>query len=122
MVAIGLLLLLAAGIIAGFALAAGDDPAILNLVGFDVETTDRWLFATGALCALGVLIGLRMIAIGWRRARQRRRELRELRSSVGQTAAPLSDHRRDREHGHRRRGADDDDRDEREYFESTPHD
>jgi hypothetical protein len=125
MIAFGLFLLLAVGIVAGFALAAGDDPAVLNLLGFEVDTTDRGMFATGALCALGLLIGLRVIAIGLRRARRRRRELRELRHTVGQTATPLSEHEvdRDREHRRDRRASrSDDDWDEREYFESTPHD
>jgi hypothetical protein len=116
MIAFGLFLLLAAGIIAGFALASGDDSTVLNLLGFEIETTERWQFGTGALCALGAVIALRVIAIGWRRARRRRRELRELRETVIQTATPLSE-RRDRQHTHDR----EDDRDERDHFESTPH-
>jgi hypothetical protein len=132
MVAFGLFLLLAVGIVAGFALAAGDDPTVLNLLGFEIDTTDRGMFATGAVCSLGLLIGLRVVAIGLRRARRRRRELRELRSSVGHTATPLSesgperdehqeDHYRERRR-ERRRSDPDDDWDERAYFESTPHD
>jgi hypothetical protein len=137
MVAFGLFLLLAVGIVAGFALAAGDDPTVLNLLGFEIDTTDRGMFATGAVCSLGLLIGLRVVAIGLRRARRRRRELRELRSSVGHTATPLSEpehdrddhpgqheqhHYRERRRRERRRSDPDDDWDERAYFESTPHD
>jgi hypothetical protein len=121
MIAFGLFLLLAVGIVAGFAVAAGDDPAVLNLVGFEVDTTDRGLIATGALCALGLLIALRVVAMGVRRARRRRRELKELRSSVGQTTTSPSE--RDADHSRRGRWSDfDDDWDERDSFESTPHD
>ena len=119
MIAFGLFLLLAIGIVAGFALASGEDPAILNLLGFDIETNDRGIFAAGALCALGVIISFRVIVIGWRRVLRRRRELRELRESAGQTTEQPPE-----VHQHRRsRSADsEDDSDERNHFESAPHD
>lgn len=119
MIAFGLFLLLAIGIVAGFALASGDDPAVLNLLGFDIETNDRGIFAAGALCALGVIIAFRVIVIGWRRVLRRRRELRELRGSAGQTTEELPE-----VHHHRRsKSADsEDDSDERDHFESAPHD
>jgi hypothetical protein len=118
MIAFGLFLLLAVGIIAGFAVASGDDPTVLNLLGFEIDTTERWQFATGALCALGGVIALRVIAIGWRRVRRRRREMRELRESVAQTTTPMSESQSRR----RESSSDRDDRDERDHFESTPHD
>src|SRR5690606_19008062 len=116
MIAFGLILLLGIGIIAGFALAAGDDPAVLNLLGFEIDTNNRGLFAAGALCTLGLLISLRVLAIGIRRARRRRRELKELRTSVTRTAVPLSDAEEDR------RGSGSDDDWDEHYFRSTPHD
>jgi hypothetical protein len=115
MVAFGLFLLLAVGIIAGFALADGSDPTVLNLLGFEVDTTERWQFATGAFCALGAVIALRVIVIGWRRARRRRHELRELRETVGQTEDSQR-HQRESSSRHDR------DEDERDHFESAPHD
>jgi hypothetical protein len=130
MIAFGVFLLLGVGIVAGFALASGDDPAVLNLLGFELETNDRGVFATGALCALGLLISLRVIVIGLRRARRRRRELRELRTSLARTATPMREHEHEPEpepegqrgrRRERRRSDSDDDWDER-HFESTPHD
>jgi hypothetical protein len=120
MIAFGVFLLLAIGIAAGFALASGDDPATLNLLGFDIATNDRGIFAAGALCALGVLISFRVIVIGWRRALRRRRELRELRETVDQTTTE----RLPEVHHHRRSRSTeaDDDSDERDHFESTPRD
>ncbi len=118
MIAFGVFLLLAIGITAGFALATGDDPATLNLLGFDLETNDRGVFAAGALCALGVLISFRVIVIGWRRVIRRRRELRELRETVDQTTERMPEvthHRRSRSDE-----TEDDDSDERDHFESTP--
>src|SRR5919108_813519 len=99
MITFGLFVLLAVGIIAGFALASGEDPAVVNLLGFDVETTERWQFATGALCALSAVIALRIIAIGWRRGRRRRRELRELRETVGQQTMSISERGDDPDYG-----------------------
>lgn len=119
MIAFGLFLLLAIGITAGFALASGDDPATLNLLGFDLETNDRGIFAAGALCAIGVFISYRIIVVGWRRMLRRRRELRELRESVQQNEEQPEGH------SHRRARSDDlDDEsdDERDHFESAPHD
>jgi|RhiMethySRZTD1v2_1073278.scaffolds.fasta_scaffold28171_3 hypothetical protein len=120
MIAFGLFLLLAIGITAGFALASGDDPATLNLLGFDIETNDRGIFAAGAVCAIGVFISYRIIVIGWRRMIRRRRELRELRESVNQTSEEEPEG-----HSHRRSRSDDFDdesNDERDHFESAPHD
>jgi hypothetical protein len=122
MIAFGVFLLLAIGIAAGFALASGDDPATLNLFGFEIETNDRGIFAAGALCALGVLISFRVILIGWRRLLRRRRELRELRETVDQTTERLPE-----VHHHRRSRTseaedDDEESDERDHFESTPRD
>jgi hypothetical protein len=120
MIAFGLFVLLAVGIVAGFAVAAGDDPAVVNLLGFDLETTERWQFATGALCALSAVIALRIIAIGWRRARRRRRELRELRETVIQSSMPTSDRRHERDE--RPVKSDRGESEERDHFDSTPHD
>ena len=119
MIAFGLFLLLAIGITAGFALASGDNLTTLNLLGFDIETNDRGIFVAGALCTLGVLISFRVIVIGWRRMLRRRRELQELRESVNQTTERLPE-----VHSHRRSRADDsdDDADERDHFDSAPHD
>ncbi|HYJ66861.1 MAG TPA: hypothetical protein VEX15_04285 [Nocardioidaceae bacterium] len=117
MIAFGLFMLLAVGIIGGFTVAAGNDPAVVNLLGFDLETTERWQFATGALCALGAVVALRIIAIGWRRSRRRRRELRELRETV---STSTSDRRHDRDD--QTVQSDRDDWDERDHFDSTPHD
>ena len=89
MIAFGIFLLLAVGITGGFALASGDDPATLSLLGFDLETTDRGIFVAGAWFAVGVLISYRLIVIGWRQMLARRRELQELRESVNQTTERL---------------------------------
>lgn len=150
MIAFGVFVLLVVGVIAGFAVVASDDPAVVHLLGFDLETTERWQFVIGALCALSAVVALRIIMIGWRRALRRRRELHELRETVSQQATPTSKHLDDRDHGmaqpehkprdhrdfrwtrskHERR----DDRDrrlaqperdggsERDHFDSTPHD
>jgi len=119
MIAFGLFLLLAIGITAGFALASGDDPATLNLLGFDIETNDRGIFAAGVVCAIGVFISYRIIVIGWRRMLRRRRELRELRESVSQTEEipEVRSHRRSRADQ-----PDDESDEERDHFESAPHD
>jgi hypothetical protein len=98
MIAFGLFVLLTVGVIAGFAIVASDDPAVVNLLGFDFETTERWQFATGALCALSAVIAFRIIMIGWRRARRRQRELHELREAVSQQTMPISERRDDRDH------------------------
>ena len=116
-------MLLAIGIAAGFALVEGDDPATLNLLGFDIETNDRGIFVAGALCALAVLVAFQVIAIGCRRVVRRRRELRELRETVDQTTTE----RLPEVHHHRRsRSSEDDDEeeesDERDHFDSTPRD
>ena len=120
MIAFGVFLLLAIGIAAGFALVEGDDPATLNLLGFDIETNDRGIFVAGALCALAVLVAFQVIAIGWRRLIRRRRELRELRETVDQTTTE----RLPEIHHHRRSRSteDEEESEERDHFESTPRD
>jgi hypothetical protein len=129
MIAFGVFVLLVVGVIAGFAVVASDDPAVVHLLGFDFETTERWQFAIGALCALSAVVALRIIVIGWRRARRRRRELLELRETVSQQTTPASTHRDERVSKHR---DDREDRDqhsaeperagsaERDHFDSTP--
>jgi hypothetical protein len=120
MITFGLFVLLAVGIAAGFALASGEDPAVVNLLGFDVETTERWQFTTGALCALSAVIALRIIAVGWRRARRQRRELRELRETVSQASMAASDRHHDRDR--QTVELESDDWDESGHFNTAPHD
>jgi hypothetical protein len=133
MIAFGLFVLLAVGIIAGFTFVAGDDPAVVNLLGCDLETTERWQFATGALCALSAVAAIRLIVIGWRRVRRRQAELRVLRETVSQQTKPLSepvndphpDHRSDKGPEGRPAKRSQGGRyswDESDHFDSTPHD
>ena len=56
MIAFGVFVLLVVGVIAGVAVVASDDPAVVHLLGFDFETTERWQFAIGALCALSAVV------------------------------------------------------------------
>jgi type VI protein secretion system component VasK len=131
MIAFGVFVLLVVGVIAGFAVVASDDPAVVHLLGFDFETTERWQFAIGALCALSAVVAVRIMVMGWRRARRRRRELLELRETVSQQTTPASKHRDEPLSKHR---DDREDRDqhsaeperagsaERDHFDSTPRD
>ena len=136
MIAFGVFVLLVVGAIAGVAIVASDDPAVVHLLGFDFETAERWQFAFGALCALSAVVAIRIVVIGWRRALRRRRELHELRETVSQqTTTPVTKHR-DAVSKHRDEPAskhrDDGDQraplpqragsDERDHFDSTPHD
>jgi type VI protein secretion system component VasK len=131
MIAFGVFVLLVVGVIAGFAVVASDDPAVVHLLGFDFETTERWQFAIGALCALSAVVAVRIIVVGWRRARRRRRELLELRETVSQQTTPVSKHRDEPVSKHRDDRKDRDQHSaeperagsaERDHFDSTPRD
>ncbi|HLK95989.1 MAG TPA: hypothetical protein VK365_09665 [Nocardioidaceae bacterium] len=127
MTVLGIVILLAVAVVTATVVANGSEPATLNLVGFDVETTIAGIFAVGALCLLLAVLGIFLTLGGAKRGRRRRKEVRDLRrradaptgtdaagTSSGTGGDPVHDERTTRRHG-----ASEDDPDD-PHFRSVP--
>jgi hypothetical protein len=73
-----LLLLLAGGVTAIVVLGAPDTRVQLELGGFSVSMEPLWVFLTGAVTVLLLVLGLELLRAGVRRANNRRRDQKEL--------------------------------------------
>lgn len=136
MIVLGILILLVVAVVTATVLANGDDPASLDMVGLDVETTLAGVYAIGALNLLLAVLGVVLLLGGLRRSRKRRKEVKSLRKQADNAPAGAPADRdpapvRDRERGEdettmidrdreldRRRGH----RDGDDHFDSTPRD
>jgi hypothetical protein len=105
----GLLLLLIAVLVAIAAIAKGGDPAQLNLQLFTVKTNLTGVYVAGGLTLLVGVLGLWLMLAGFKQARRRRGQMKE----VKKQAARDRDTEADRSRAH-------DDADE--SFESAPRD
>ena len=79
MVLVGLVLVLAVVVIAFAVVNAGGDPVRLHLHWFTIGTDGTVLFVAGAASLLVLVLGFWALRVGVRRARSRRREMKELR-------------------------------------------
>jgi len=134
-IVLGVLLLVVVAVVVIAAVVAGDDPAQLNLVGASIDTTVRWIFITGAISLLVFVAGVALLAAGSRRARGRRREVKQLKAAAGPDAERHTDPPPSRGgHGAREtqvreergrsstRPVSPQDPDEQTHFESSPRD
>jgi hypothetical protein len=128
MIVLGLLLLAAVAVVVIAAVASGDEPATLGLVGANIDTSVRWVFLTGALSVLVLVLGTSLLMSGLRRARARRNEVKQLKAAAGPTAESPRVRRAGEPAPARQREVRDvssrpirpEDPDERSHFESAP--
>lgn len=79
MVVLGIiLLLLAAGVLVLAVLSSADNPATFEFGGVSVTMEPLWVFLTGALTVLVLVLGLELVRAGTRRAAKRRKEKKAL--------------------------------------------
>ena len=88
MIPLGVLLVLLAIAALGAAVWRGGGPAHIDLDVIEIDTTVLLVFLAGALALLLVVAGMSLIANGMRRARQRRKEVKELRQQADREPAP----------------------------------
>ena len=79
MAVLGIIILIGVAVVTATVVANGDDPAVLNLVGFNVNTTIAGIYAVGALCLLLTVLGIFLLLGGAKRSNRRRKEVRDLR-------------------------------------------
>lgn len=120
MAVLGVIVLVVVAVVAITVVSQGGDAVVLELPGFDVDTTAAGVFGVGAASLLLGILGLFLLVGGARRGRRRRKEVHELRREVdrhpGSTGADPPDRER-RNPGRRGRGPDDGDG---EHFTSVP--
>lgn len=87
MIILGVLLLAAVAVVVVAAVASGDEPATLGLVGANIDTSVRWIFLTGAVSVLALVVGVSLLRGGLRRARARSKEMKHLKAAAGPAAA-----------------------------------
>lgn len=79
MLVLGLILIVIAALALLAALVGGaNDPATLSLGSVKWETNAMWLFVAGAVALLLLVIGIDLVRVALRKARQRRRDAKEL--------------------------------------------
>lgn len=79
MLALGVILvLLAIGVAAGAVAGTADDSAMVTMLGFDTETTTMAIFLMGCATVVVLALGLVLARVGASRARQRRRDSKEV--------------------------------------------
>ncbi|HEU4513158.1 MAG TPA: hypothetical protein VFR87_08630 [Nocardioidaceae bacterium] len=79
MFALGIILILvAAGVLLLAVLSSADIPATFELSGVSVTMDPLWVFLTGAMTVLLLVLGLELVRAGTRRAAKRRKEKKEL--------------------------------------------
>jgi uncharacterized membrane protein len=79
MFALGIILiLLAAGVLLLAVLSGAQAPATFELGGASVTMEPLWVFLTGAMTVLLLVLGLELVRAGARRASKRRKEKKEL--------------------------------------------
>jgi len=110
------ILLAVVAAVAVIALLEGEDPTSLNLGGADLDTTARWVFVAGAVSVLLLVAGIALIVSGLRRARARRKEVKQLKKTAGATTTPPPPS----ETEPRRVPVSPQDPDEQTHFQSTP--
>jgi hypothetical protein len=79
MAVLGIIILIGVAVVTATVVANGAEPAVLNLVGFDVNTTIAGIYAVGALCLLLTVLGIFLLLGGAKRSNRRRKEVRDLR-------------------------------------------
>ena len=125
MAVLGIIILLGVAVVTATVVADGSDAAEFELVGLNIDTTYAGIYAIGALNLLLAVLGIVLVLGGAKRARRRRKEVRELRrqadaptvgDSSGATRGQGGDPVYDQRSGHRRREDGPDD----EHFRGVP--
>lgn len=79
MVVLGIILILvAAGVLILAVLSSADTAATFEFGGVSVTMDPLWVFLTGAMTVLLLVLGLELVRAGTRRANKRRKEKKEL--------------------------------------------
>ena len=79
MLVLGLILIVLAALALLLVIVGGaNDPATMALGGLTLHTTAMWLFISGALMLLVLIVGLDLLRNGLKRARQRRKDAKKL--------------------------------------------
>ncbi len=92
MVVLGIILvLLAAGMIFVAVLSSANTPATVEFGGISVTMEPLWVFLTGALTVLLLVLGIELVRAGTRRAAKRRKEKKELNRLANQLEARESE-------------------------------
>jgi hypothetical protein len=79
MLVLGLILIILAALALLLVIVGGaNDPANMALGSLTVHTSAMWLFISGALTLLVLIVGLDLLRTGLKRARQRRKDAKEL--------------------------------------------
>ena len=125
MAVLGIIILLAVAAATATVFANGGDEAVINLVGFKVSTSIAGIYAIGALNLLLAVLGVFLMLGGAKRARRRRKEVRDLRRQAdaptaadprGTTGGQGGDPVHDERPGHQAREDDPGD----EHFRGVP--
>lgn len=119
MIVLGVLLLAVVAVVVVAAVASGDEPATLGLVGANIDTSVRWIFLTGAASVLVLVVGAMLLLAGLRRARARRQQIKQLKAAAGPDRSDSVGQPAD-EHGPARRPVSPKDPDEETHFKSAP--
>lgn len=82
LIVVALVLLAVAVVFTVAALVAGSESVTFDLLDRTVETTVGIVFLAGVVAGLALLAGIAAALVGTKRARARRREMRELRRKV----------------------------------------
>jgi hypothetical protein len=125
MAVLGIIILLGVAAVTATVVADGSDAAEFELVGLNIDTTYAGIYAIGAFNLLLAVLGIVLVLGGAKRARRRRKEVRELRrqadaptvgDSSGGTRGRGGDPVYDQRPGHRAREDGPDD----EHFRGVP--
>ena len=128
MAVLGIIIVLAVAVVTATVVADGGETAEINMVGLTVETSNAGVYGIGALNLLLAVLGIFLMLGGAKRARRRRKEVRELRRQAeaptagdpsGTARGQGGDPVRDERPGRRRREFRDDDPDD-EHFRGVP--
>jgi len=82
MAVLGVIILIVVAVVAVTVVAQGGDAVVLELPGFDIDTTAAGVFGVGAGSLLLGVLGVMLLVGGARRGNRRRKEVHRLRREV----------------------------------------